>query len=86
MTCKTCMTLRAKFVRWLGIRLGVMEPIKEKQMDAPKIDPAQLTEAEVFTMLGKLQVENMAQAKRLAFMQARIDTLEKPEAKLEVVK
>lgn len=37
MTCKTCMTLRAKFVLWLGKALGVMEdqpePKKEQRME-----------------------------------------------------
>ena len=72
MACKTCMTLRAKFVRWLGVKLGVMrneEPIKEKKMEM-NID-------QLMAIIGNKEVELIA----LRMEVARLNALLKPEDK-----
>ena len=85
--CPLCMSLRAKFVRWLGVRLGVMEPIKEKPMEQ---DPTQMTQGEVLALIGKLTIDIAARDKIIALQQQRIAQLSPPEPEkkpdLEIVK
>ena len=71
--CPLCMSLRAKFVRWLGIRLGVMEPIKEKKMEQPTEGLSQL---EVFAVIGQLRLQVELKDKQILILQARVRELE----------
>lgn len=84
------MTLRAKFVRWLGIRLGVMEPIKEKPMQ----QQAGFTQDQIAAIVGskemeiialRLQVSALAQERDA--LKAKYEPVPPPAAaSLEVVK
>ena len=60
--CKLCMSLRAKFVRWLGVRLGVMEPLKEKPMEQPK----GFTQDQISAIVGAKELELIALRMQLA--------------------
>jgi len=82
--CKTCMTMRAKFILWLGKKLGVMddakpEPKQEKQMG--------LTTNDLLIVIGEQTLEIKMLNLQLAAAQKRIAELEpKKETSLEVVK
>lgn len=86
MTCKKCMTLRAKFVRWLGIRLGVMEPIKEQPKKETRME---WTQDQIAAVIGTKELELISMRMQLAQALARIKELEpavQEEKKLEAVK
>ena len=85
--CAKCMTLRAKFVRWLGIRLGVMEPIKEKPMQ----QQAGFTQDQIAAIVGAKEMEIIALRLQVSTLAQERDALKEkyepsPPPKLEVVK
>ena len=72
MTCKTCMTMRAKLVLWLGKKLGVMEdakpePKKEEQME--------FTPQQALIKIGALALENDVLLGQLQQVAAERDAL-----------
>ncbi len=86
--CPLCMTLRAKFVRWLGVQLGVMrqettpQPKKEQRME--------FTNDQIAAIIGTKEIELIGARMQMQAMQARIAELEakyepKPEQKLKAV-
>ena len=86
--CVKCMTLRAKFVRWLGITLGVMEPLKEQPKEVQKME---FTPQQALIKIGALALENdvlMGQLRQVAEERDALKAKYEPqEAKtLEVVK
>ena len=70
--CAKCMTLRAKFVRWLGISLGVMEHIKEKQMQPQKTG---FTQDEISAIIGAKELELIGLRMQFAAVAAERDAL-----------
>ena len=78
-TCKTCMTLRAKLVRWLGIRLGVMEPIKEKPMEQQQ----GFTMDQITAIIGTKELELIALRLEIGRLKAKYEPA--PEPNLKVV-
>ena len=55
MTCKTCMTLRAKFILWLGKKLGVMKDAEPEQKKEQKME---FTPQQALIKIGALALEN----------------------------
>ncbi len=70
--CLKCMTYRARFVRWLGIKLGVMEPLKEKLMEEPK----GFTQDQISAIIGVKELELIALRMQLNNAMQRIKELE----------
>ncbi len=82
--CAKCMTMRAKVVRWLGIKLGVMEPIKEQSKKDSRME---MSQDQIFAIIGTKEVEIIALRLQLAEVMRRLAKYEPPEdKKLEVVK
>ena len=83
--CPLCMSLRAKFVRWLGMRLGVMEPIK--QFKEKPMESTSLSQMELLAVLGQKELDVTVWRKRCGELEERLKKYE-PEQKpeLEVVK
>ena len=80
MACKICMTLRARFVRWLGITLGVMEPIKENRMEQPQQG---FTMDQITSIIGTKELELIALRLEIGRLKAKY---EPQEPRLEAVK
>ncbi len=86
--CPLCMSLRAKFVRWLGVRLGVMEPIKEKPVEQKGFTQDQLAaivgskEMEIIAL--RLQLNALAQEN--SALKAKYESAPAESRPLEVVK
>ena len=78
MTCKTCMTLRAKLVLWLGKKLGVME-------DAPKEKPMTgFTQDQIAAIIGTKEMEIIALRLEVGRLKAQYEPVQ--ETKLKEVK
>ncbi len=71
------MSMRAKFVRWLGIVLGVMEPIKEKPMEQQQ----GFTQDQINTIVGAKEMEIISLRMQLGAALKRIAELEPPQTK-----
>lgn len=81
-TCKTCNSLRAKFLLWLGEFLNIMEPAKEK-----KVEQKGFTQDQISAIVGSKELELIALRMQIAELSQRLAKYETPEgAKLEVVK
>jgi hypothetical protein len=83
--CPLCMTIRAKFVRWLGVRLGVMRAVDEPK---PKQEQRmEFTNDQIAAIIGTKEIELIGMRMQMQVMQARINELEakyepkKPELK-----
>jgi len=72
--CPICMSLRARFVRWLGITLGVMVPIKEKREVR-----MEWTQDQIAAVIGSKELEIISLRMQLARAQSRLKELE-PES------
>jgi len=81
--CPLCMSLRARFVRWLGITLGVMEPKKEKP-----VEQTGFTQDQIAAIIGQKELELIALRMQLGAAMKRIEELGPKADKtgLEVVK
>jgi len=82
-TCPKCKTLRARFVKWLGVTLGVMTdapPQKKEQRMEIGLD-------QLMAIIGNKEVENISLRMKVAQLEALLKEFEpKPEApKLAVV-
>lgn len=84
--CPACMRLRARFVRWLGIALGVMEPLKETPMEQPQTQvngPAVI--GELYLQVVSLSAQLNAANAQIAALKARYEPESKKEPDLKAV-
>lgn len=81
-TCKTCRTIRARLVLWLGKALGVMEDPKQPQR---KVTQMEMTLDQLMSIIGNKEVEIIGLRMQLAQAQQKINEMEAPELKLKAV-
>jgi len=80
--CPLCMSIRAKFVRWLGVTLGVMKPMEEK----PQQQPAGFTQDQLAAIIGTKELEIIALRLQLNQARQHIAELEGAKPILEAVR
>ena len=74
------MSLRAKFVRWLGVTLGVMKPMEEKPQQQ-----VGFTQDQLAAIVGSKELEIIALRLQLQQARQRISELEGAKPALKAV-
>ena len=80
--CPLCMSLRAKFVRWLGVTLGVMKPM-EKPIEQPQ--QTGFNQDQIAAIIGQKELEIIALRLQLQQARQRISELEGVKPALKAV-
>ncbi len=79
--CLICKTLRANFVRWLGVKLGVMTDVVPREKEIRM----EFTQDQIAAVIGSQQLELIGLRMQLAQAQKRIEELTKPKGEANVV-